>query len=786
MTMTCLTASPSLAVVPVLVGPLQVLIALLPALLAAIGSLLFALCKPSTFKLLLKFLWRQKLLSVGLIAVVVCCVTGFPLSLLRGDGQSISGNATGNVSGEWPSFRGGITRSGCEPTSKEPTSAAAVWTAEREVTVMSSPAAFGDRIVVTTVFGAGAFNPVGNGAVVCLDANSGETVWKFAPDDFRGTFASPVVGEGRIIVGEGLHVTSDARITCLDLSGRLQWQFTTASHVEATACIADGRVFVGAGDDGFYALALEPNADGSARVLWHLDGKQFPDCESSAAVFDGVVYFGLGEGGQALCAVDASTGKERWRIATSYPVFAPPTIADGKLFVGMGLGNFVQSADELRTARLDELRESGASASQIEAARIALAPAGELWCVDLASQRIEWRHKLPDTVLDAAAWRDGRLFVATRNGVVWCLSDDGRELSHWDAHEPVLSSPAVGEQGVYISTKSGRLIALKRESLEPLWEMSLGSVEQNNVSSPIVAHGHVYVGLEGGGVRCVGSVEPPRPSNWTQWELGGSPEGREPLPESVRVAWRVSTKEKSSDPKSFIQGPLFRFGETIYVPLVSKIAFSRLPLRFDTGGIDEAARRFKDEHTADGAVMSRTVTADIELDQIDGQLAAFDLQTGRELWSRKHDEPPVGTVIDRVHFLLTTRTGVSRHRMTDGEVEWQRPLSKICSPTVISQGRAALVTLGEVVVLSIETGEVLVRKPCSQVGVPPLLDGQRVVYEDAHRLKSLDLQTFEVKYWLDEWLPGSLPRPLVAPIIGNGNGVWVVATRDEIWGVVPE
>ena len=40
----------SVAVVPILVGPLQVLLALLPAIVAAIGGLLLALLKPATAK----------------------------------------------------------------------------------------------------------------------------------------------------------------------------------------------------------------------------------------------------------------------------------------------------------------------------------------------------------------------------------------------------------------------------------------------------------------------------------------------------------------------------------------------------------------------------------------------------------------------------------------------------------------------------------------------------------------------------------------------------------------
>jgi hypothetical protein len=47
----------TLAVIPVLVGPLQVLIALLPALLIALGTTVIALLKPSTMLKLLKLLW---------------------------------------------------------------------------------------------------------------------------------------------------------------------------------------------------------------------------------------------------------------------------------------------------------------------------------------------------------------------------------------------------------------------------------------------------------------------------------------------------------------------------------------------------------------------------------------------------------------------------------------------------------------------------------------------------------------------------------------------------------
>ena len=97
------------------------------------------------------------------------------------------------------------------------------------------------------------------------------------------------------------------------------------------------RVFVGGGDDGYYCADLA-----TGQLRWHLETKKYPDAETSLAVVDGKVYAGLGNDGQALCVLDAADGKELARVHTPYPVFSPPAIAGGKMFVGMGNGDFVR------------------------------------------------------------------------------------------------------------------------------------------------------------------------------------------------------------------------------------------------------------------------------------------------------------------------------------------------------------------------------------------------------------------------------------------------------------
>ncbi|HND54825.1 MAG TPA: PQQ-binding-like beta-propeller repeat protein, partial [Pirellulaceae bacterium] len=486
------------AVVPVLVGPLQTLLALLPAILMALGSFLFALFTPRGFKRAVRFLWHQKLLTACLGLAVVSYVTGYPFRHWQATGSADARSSDLSDVGNWPAFRGNSSRTGVDAEglaasgeSNEPTANRRYWDYADEPTVFSSPAIVGRQVIFATAGGIGPFSPAGRGAIVSVDATTGEELWKYAPDGFRATFSSPVVGEGRVVCGEGLHLVQDARVTCLDLGGHLVWEFTTKSHVEATPAIADGRVFVGAGGDGFYCLALHDPQEGAPRVLWHLPASEFPDCESPPVVADGVVYFGLGEGGQAICAVSVADGEVLWRIPTPHPVFAPPTFVDiststsqpkadastvdrsvagrsRKLIVPMGRGNFIQSAAELLEARLEQLKADGASDADLERARQAGRPEGEVWCIDVGTRRVEWRHKLPETVLGAASCVGDELYFGARDGRVYCLGLDGKPRRSWNAREPIVASVAAGRELVYAVTVTGHLHALRRTNFEPL------------------------------------------------------------------------------------------------------------------------------------------------------------------------------------------------------------------------------------------------------------------------------------------------------------------------------
>jgi outer membrane protein assembly factor BamB len=402
---------PKFAVIPILVGPLQVLMAMLPAILLGIGSALLALFKPATFKLAIKLLWRVKVSLLIGIVIISGSVFGARAVWRKATNAISTAEAAAH---DWPTFRGNAQRTGALPSGASPLAGGIQWAFAGEAKIFhSSPTIIGNRIYATSAE-VGVFSS--RGAIYCLDADTGGVVWKSVPDGYRATFSSPSISGKYLVTGEGLHQTRDGRIICLDVTrrGAVLWSFATRSHVESSAAIANGRAYIGAGDDGYYCFQLEPDAQGKPVMVWHLAGEKYPDAETSPVVQDGRVYFGLGVDGQAVVCVDADTGKELWRVATPSPVFTPPTIAHGKLFIGMGHGNFVESEEEVIAATPDRLRKAGKTAEQIAAASSAMQVGGEVWCIELATQKVDWRFKTDRTVFSAVVAGEGRVFFSSR------------------------------------------------------------------------------------------------------------------------------------------------------------------------------------------------------------------------------------------------------------------------------------------------------------------------------------------------------------------------------------
>lgn len=303
----------------------------------------------------------------------------------------------------------------------------------------SSPRRDGERIYVGVVLPS-AFG--GSGAVYCLDRQTGKEIWMFNDDGaMKDVFSSPCLADGRLYIGEGFHQHADCKLYCLDAaSGRKLWDFATASHTESTPCVAAGKVYFGAGDDGLYCLDAA-----TGREKWHLKGLHV---DANPLVIDNRLYGGSGVGDAyketVLFCLNADTGDLHWRVPVDLPVWGMPAVQGEYVYAGIGNGNFLASADQLE-----------------EPAQ----PAGAVLCRERASGRHVWRYDVGDGVLARVCVDGEHVWFAARDRHCYCLDRrDGTLRWKTDLGSPIVASPTLAGRGdgmgLYVAGSNGLLSRL--------------------------------------------------------------------------------------------------------------------------------------------------------------------------------------------------------------------------------------------------------------------------------------------------------------------------------------
>ncbi|MCZ0979985.1 PQQ-binding-like beta-propeller repeat protein [Streptomyces diastatochromogenes] len=174
------------------------------------------------------------------------------------------------------------------------------------------------------------------GGVQGWEASNGAKLWELtgAQTDFETPEAGPAVH------GDTVYVWRDARLQALDArTGVERWSYPigdAASCANVPVRVApaeDGCVYVSAGTR---VLSIDIAA---GRVRWHFEAPAVflspPAFAPGPAVTGGGVY--LSDHLGTVYALDATTGQDRWRIATEPRQSTEPVlVADGNVHVGSG------------------------------------------------------------------------------------------------------------------------------------------------------------------------------------------------------------------------------------------------------------------------------------------------------------------------------------------------------------------------------------------------------------------------------------------------------------------
>jgi outer membrane protein assembly factor BamB len=325
--------------------------------------------------------------------------------------------------------------------------------------------------------------------------------WRFKTDG--KVISSPIVANGIVFAG-----STDQNLYAVDqLTGALRWKFQTGSRVTSSPAIAAETVYFGSFDGSFYALEqatgklkwkfdTEGERRWAARSLHGMQpgGELTPDAWdfylSSPAVFEGAVYFGSGDG--FIYALDAPTGKLKWKFRTGSVVHASPAIAGGTVFIGSwdsGLYALDAASGKLKwklqTGTDPQIgNQQGFQSSPAVADGIVYTGCrdAKLYAVDARTGEKKWEYSNNGSwVITSPAVAGGRVYFGTSDTGLFLTLDarTGAKLASVDLHFPVFASPAIAGDTVYVGTFDGKLRAYDLKSNELLWTFATDASRQN-------------------------------------------------------------------------------------------------------------------------------------------------------------------------------------------------------------------------------------------------------------------------------------------------------------------
>jgi outer membrane protein assembly factor BamB len=328
----------------------------------------------------------------------------------------------------------------------------AVFSPKTQGSFSSSPLIDGDRIY-QAAFHKAALS--GYGTLYCLDRISGKQIWNFDDEgDMKPVFSTPCLADGRLYIGEGFHQDSNCKLYCLEaFSGKKLWDFPTASHTESSPCVAGGKVFFGAGDDGVFCLDAK-----TGKQLWHFQGLHV---DTNLTVAGHRLFGGSGYNGNTIFCLDVNTGDPLWRKPVNLPCFASPTCSGERVIFGLGNGDFINSDDH---------------------------PAGEVLCVNAETGDLLWRFDdVADAVHGKPAVDHHHVYFGSRDGFCYCLDkSSGEQIWKQSLGSPVVSSvvlarcPHCGHgTGLYAAGSGGKVVSLGANSGQVNWSLDLSRHSQN-------------------------------------------------------------------------------------------------------------------------------------------------------------------------------------------------------------------------------------------------------------------------------------------------------------------
>ena len=337
-------------------------------------------------------------------------------------------------------------------------------------------------------------------------APQGTLKWSFTTG--AEIHSSPTVVDGTVYFG-----SRDFKLYAVDVdTGEKRWEFTAGTWIDSSPTVYDGIVYVGSNDGFLHAIDADTGEE-----LWNFYTR-YP-VKSSVAVTNGTVIFGSDD--YSIYCLDAKTGVKIWDYRTNSFVASSPAVENGIVYVGSTDGYLYALQADNGRFRLRVKTRTITCSPAIKDGIVYLNSQRFLWTIDGKARNWPGEHNLRGWWLQFYAFR-----LAPRppsvSGIMWALplgtgraststpvvTDDTiyTALDSWlhsvdiesrtrqwtfVAGGLLRSSPALGNDILYIGSEDGRLYAVDATDGKKLWDFPTGD---KITSSPALVDGVVYVG----------------------------------------------------------------------------------------------------------------------------------------------------------------------------------------------------------------------------------------------------------------------------------------------------
>jgi len=271
------------------------------------------------------------------------------------------------------------------------------------------------------------------------------------------------------------------------------WVFTCEDEVRSTPALANGVLYVGAYDNNVYALEAQT---GKFKWKYATEG----GLASSPYVWEDRVFVGSED--RMLYCINALTGRIVWTCPTQGCVRSSPRVEYNHVFFG---------SDDQRLYAANV--QTGRVAWRFETeGPIRTRPAigdetvyfgsedGSVYAVDIRGS-MRWRFMTRRSVTSSPALYENTLYVGSSDHTVYALDvRSGWAVWRFRTGKAVISSPAVDMGTVYIGSVDQSVYALDARTGRQVWKFS---TDNQVTSSPVVLEGAVYFGSVDGNVYSV-------------------------------------------------------------------------------------------------------------------------------------------------------------------------------------------------------------------------------------------------------------------------------------------